>query len=95
RPNIVVRGCRPFGEDSWKSFRVSSITFHAAKPCSRCVTTTVDQATGMRGKEPLATLSRYRNQDGKVLFGQNLVHEGTGMIRVGDSIEVFANLTTR
>lgn len=90
RPNLVIGGCTPFEEDTWKSFRVGETVFHIAKPCSRCVTTTVDQATGIMGKEPLATLARYRNKDGQVLFGQNLIHKGRGRIRVGDAVEAVS-----
>ena len=86
RPNIVVRGCDPYAEDSWKSIRIGGVLFQVAKPCARCVTTTVDQAKGTAGKEPLHTLSLYRNRNGKVLFGQNLTHEGTGMLTVGDQV---------
>ena len=52
--------------------------------------TTTDQATGERGREPLRTLATYRLIDGKVLFGQNLIHDGTGTIRVGDGCAVVA-----
>jgi uncharacterized protein YcbX len=45
--------------------------------------TTIDQATGEKGIQPLATLSKYRRDGNKVLFGQNVlaidhyeVHEG-------------------
>ncbi|PWB77113.1 MAG: hypothetical protein C3F15_04000 [Holophagae bacterium] len=47
-----------------------------------------DHATGERGREPLRTLATYRLLDGKVLFGQNLIHDGTGTIRVGDDCVV-------
>jgi len=87
RPSLVIRGCTPFEEDTWKSFRIGETIFHIAKPCSRCVTTTVDQSTGIMGREPLATLARYRKKDGEVLFGQNLIQEGGGRIRVGDAVE--------
>jgi uncharacterized protein YcbX len=33
---------------------------------------------------PLRTLAAYRTKNGEVLFGQNLVHNGGGEIRVGD-----------
>jgi hypothetical protein len=36
----------------------------------------------------LRTLATYRLIDGKVLFGQNLVHDGPGTIRVGDECRV-------
>jgi uncharacterized protein len=90
RPNLVVAGSSPFEEDTWKRIRIGSTEFHVVKPCARCVLTTVDQARGEKtGKEPLATLSEYRNRDGKVLFGQNLIADAPGgLVRVGDEVEV-------
>ena len=91
RPNLVVKGSQAFEEDTWKRIRIGSTEFHVVKPCARCVTTTVDQVRGEKtGKEPLATLSGYRNRDGKALFGQNLIAEATGgVVRVGDEVEVI------
>ncbi len=88
RPNIVVAGCAPHAEDSWTTLRIGPVLFRVAKPCARCVITTTDQETGTRGPEPLRTLATYRTVDGRVLFGQNLLHEGRGTIRVGDPCEV-------
>ena len=92
RPNIVASGADAFAEDDWKKIRIGETVFHVVKPCARCVVTTVDQSTGEKTeKEPLKTLSTYRNRDGKVLFGQNLIAEkGGGVIRVGDEIEILA-----
>ena len=92
RPSIVVDGCDAFAEDTWKKIRVGDTIFHVAKPCERCVITTVDQATGVAGKEPLATLSRYRNVGGAVLFGQNLLPAKLGILRVGDSVEALSQI---
>jgi uncharacterized protein YcbX len=90
RPNIVISGCNTFDEDKWKEIRVGETVFYVIKPCARCVTTTVDQTTGVQGKEPLATLSKYRKVDGQVLFGQNVIPEKRGMLRVGDIVEVIS-----
>lgn len=91
RPNFVVAGAEAFAEDTWKKIRVGDTIFHLVKPCARCVITTVDQSTGKKnGKEPLKTLSAYRNRKGKVLFGQNLIAENPGeVVRIGDKIEVL------
>jgi len=89
RPNIVIEGCEPHAEDDWSRVRIGEVEFRFVKPCARCVVTTVDQATGERKREPLRTLSTYRTVDGQVLFGQNLVHEGRGIVRVGDPVEVL------
>ncbi len=89
RPNFVVSGSEPFAEDTWKRIKIGRTVFHVVKPCSRCVITTTDQATGERGKEPLRTLATFRNQNGKVMFGQNLIAESGGaMVKVGDAVEV-------
>ncbi|MCP4898658.1 MAG: MOSC domain-containing protein [bacterium] len=85
RPNIVVSGCPPYAEDDWLSMVVGDITFLPIKPCSRCVVITTDQTTCERYPEPLRTLATYRQREGKVLFGQNLVHDGIGQIEVGNS----------
>lgn len=88
RPNIVVAGCAPHAEDGWRRVSIGEVVFRVAKPCARCVITTTDQRTGERGPEPLRTLASYRTVGGKVLFGQNLVHEGRGVVRVGDRVRV-------
>jgi uncharacterized protein YcbX len=89
RPNIVVKDCSPFDEDNWKKIKIGGIMLRLAKSCSRCVTTTVDQETGIQGKEPLATLSQYRKVDGEVYFGQNAIPENSGTLRIGDPVEII------
>lgn len=88
RPNLVIAGGAPYAEDGLERFRLGSLDLAAVKPCARCVLTTTDQETAERGPEPLRTLARYRNVGGKVLFGQNLVHQGTGTLAVGDTLRV-------
>lgn len=91
RPSFVVSSAEPFAEDQWKVIRIGETVFHVVKPCGRCVITTIDQATGeTNGDEPLKTLSAFRKQNGKVLFGQNLIAEKSGTtLRVGDDVEVL------
>ncbi len=88
RPNLEVSGCEPFAEDTWGRLEIAGQGFRVAKPCARCVITTVDQATGRRGEEPLRTLATYRRFGNKVLFGQNVIHEGPGVVRVGDAVDI-------
>jgi uncharacterized protein len=89
RPNLVVGGAEPWEEDGWARLRIGAVEFAVVKPCARCVVITVDPATGEKGKDPLRTLATFRKRDGKVFFGQNLVHLGTGALRVGDPVEVL------
>lgn len=87
RPNLVFTGGMPHGEDQFNAFQIGEVQFTAVKPCARCVLTTIDQQTGVKGLEPLKTLASYRTINGKVMFGQNLLHEGTGTLHVGDQIK--------
>lgn len=87
RPNFVFSGGASFDEDKMKSFTLGSITFYPVKPCARCVITTTDQNSGERNEEPLATLSTYRKVNNKVMFGQNLLHKGSGIIQIGDELQ--------
>lgn len=89
RPNLVIEGTAPWAEDGWTRIAVGEVTFRVARPCGRCVVTTTDQLTAERGKEPLRTLARHRKSDGRVLFGQNLVPEHTGTVRVGDAVKIL------
>uniref|UniRef100_A0AAU3H5C1 MOSC domain-containing protein n=1 Tax=Streptomyces sp. NBC_01401 TaxID=2903854 RepID=A0AAU3H5C1_9ACTN len=89
RPNVVVDGTAPWAEDGWERIAIGEVAFRVAKPCGRCVITTTDQRTAARGKEPLHTLARHRRDGRHLLFGQNLIPEGTGVIRVGDPVRVL------
>ncbi|HZS75619.1 MAG TPA: MOSC N-terminal beta barrel domain-containing protein [Ktedonobacteraceae bacterium] len=88
RPNIVVSGTLPYAEDTWRVIRIGPLLFHIVKPCARCPIPTTDQETAQRGKEPLKTLATYRHAQKGVMFGQNLIHEGEGIVRVGTCVEV-------
>ena len=90
RPNVVVETTEPFAEDGWRKIRIGSVPFRVAKGCDRCVLTTIDPDTLIKGPEPIRTLARHRKRDGKVWFGINLIPDGTGPIRVGDAVEVLA-----
>jgi uncharacterized protein YcbX len=45
RPNLVVRGCEPFAEDTWNRIKVGDVELAVVKPCARCVVTTIDKQT--------------------------------------------------
>ncbi|WP_205512350.1 MOSC domain-containing protein [Longitalea arenae] len=88
RPNIVFTGGTPFQEDSMKHFDINGISFFGVKPCSRCVITTIDQQTAEKAKEPLKTLGTYRVKNKKIIFGQNLLFQGSGSITIGDTVTI-------
>ncbi|QEV16768.1 MOSC domain-containing protein [Streptomyces alboniger] len=89
RPNVVVDGTPPWAEDDWKRVAIGDVVLRVVKKCGRCVVTTTDQNTAERGKEPLRTLARHRRVGDQLVFGQNLVPESTGVIRVGDAFKIL------
>lgn len=89
RPNVVVAGCEPYAEDTWREITIGGIRFEVVKPCARCAITTVDQAVGHSPdvREPLATLATYRRgANGGAMFGQNVLHRGCGVLSVGERL---------
>lgn len=88
RPNIVFTGGYAFEEDLMDEVTINGVSFNGVKLCARCPIPTINQQTGAKGKEPLKTLAKYRLRNNKVYFGQNLIHSGEGIVRVGDVLEV-------
>ena len=91
RPNIVLSGATAYQEDRMDRFRIGAVEFFGTTLCLRCPTTTTDQDTAERGKEPLKTLATYRRQDDGVVFGRNFNHSGSGTVKVGDQCESAAS----
>lgn len=90
RPNLVVAGCQAHAEDGWREIRIGDIGFRIVKPCSRCPIPTVNPQTGRKeGPEPLKTLMSYRRRDNKIWFGQNMVHEGKGVLQINQQVEIL------
>ncbi|HZX16109.1 MAG TPA: MOSC domain-containing protein [Pseudomonas sp.] len=91
RPNLVVSGSEPYAEDSWKRIRIGELEFRVVKGCSRCIMTTLDPETGERSadREPLTTLKTYREREGEVYFGQNLIACGEGQLRLDMPVQVL------
>jgi uncharacterized protein YcbX len=90
RPNIVIDGATAWAEDDWlgRRMRIADGVFRVVKGHARCVVTTTDQDTGVRGREPLRTLARYRNVDQSLLFGVVLIPDELGVLTVGDEIVI-------
>jgi hypothetical protein len=73
RPNIVMRGLGPHGEDDVRVLSGDGFEIHLVKPCVRCSITTTEQTTAAVGKEPLRALATYRRDAALngVTFGMN------------------------
>mmetsp|Transcript_7073 Transcript_7073/g.16950 ORF Transcript_7073/g.16950 Transcript_7073/m.16950 type:complete len:412 (+) Transcript_7073:28-1263(+) len=99
RPNIVIRGTRPFEEDTWKSILIrdgkggKGTVLHIVKGCPRCKQSCTDQLTGERSTEPLGTMATFRalgTSKDDVYFAQNAVPHGNGgVVSVGDDVIVL------
>lgn len=92
RPSVVVSAEQAHAEDDWRRVRIGDIELDLVKPCARCLLPTVDPQTGVRDPsgEPMRTLMQYRRSAKGVLFGQNLIPRRTGVIRVGDPVQIIA-----
>ena len=94
RPNIVIKGLDAWAEESWKRIRIGEVELELAKPCVRCIATTVDPDTGRRsGSAPLSTLAAGRTWKGKPVFGWNCLVRRAGTIRCLDPITVLESRT--
>lgn len=89
RPNIVFTGGDPYEEDCMEVFKINDIFFYGVKRCSRCVVTTIEQSSAVKGKEPLRTLAAYRQENNKIYFGQNIIYKGTGSVHLGDALVIL------
>ena len=92
RPNMVVETTEPFVEDRWSLIQIGEIKFRVAKPCSRCIITTIDQKQGQKDilKEPLNTLGTFRQlSEQGVMFGVNLIPQNEGIIRKSDRLQIL------
>ncbi|WP_424405729.1 MOSC domain-containing protein [Pasteurella sp. PK-2025] len=89
RPNIVLDGDVPFIEQQWQKIQIGEVVFVHSRPCERCVLTTrhPDNAQMDPKMEPFRTLKKINTNDqGKPLFGINLIPQNTGIIRVNDPV---------
>ena len=98
RPNVVIEGVDAFAEESAKRLELGAMGLTQLLPCERCSVTTFDVSTESESeakpsKEPLKTLSQYRNQGvgyaGGVTFGAYFAPESDGKLQVGDEINVI------
>jgi uncharacterized protein len=96
RTNFIFSGGVAFQEDDFQNFKIGDVDFMGMKNCARCVLTTRDPDTGMKGKEPLLTLQNYRQKGTKTIFGQNLIwnfekwaNNEQPKISVGDTITLL------
>ena len=92
RPNIVIRGLGPHGEDDVSVLSGDGFEIHLVKPCVRCRVTAIDQMTTAVGKEPLRTLAVYRRDEALngITFGMNgiVISGADSLLTVGACLNV-------
>ncbi len=87
RPNLVLAGLAPYGEDALTTLAIGDARLRYVKPDIRCRVTMTDQVTGqMVGPEPIRTLADYRREADGVSFGIKLAVERPGTVSVGDQV---------
>ena len=102
RPNIIIKGNVPWGEDSWKLVRVRDanlpddpvLELDIVSRCTRCQVPNVNPVTAEKHQnQPWDTLMSYRRIDEgmkfKPVFGMNAAPRSEGEIRVGMKFEVL------
>lgn len=92
RPNLVLEGLPPYGEDGIEDLTAADVRLRRVKPCTRCIITTTDQESGVRmGDEPMRTLKTYRWDPvlKGVAFGQNfiVISGAGGRLEVGMELQ--------
>ncbi len=90
RPNLVFSGGLPYSEDDIENFTINEVNFRGLENCARCKIPNINPENGILGadNEPLKTLSKYRLRNRNIEFGRNIVHDGTGIISVGDELKL-------
>lgn len=92
RSNLIVSGEASFAEETWHTIKIGSVTFLNAKLCARCILTTRNLTSGeLDAKaEPFRTLKKlHTNEKGEPIFGINLIPLNSGVIQIGDKVEVL------
>jgi molybdenum cofactor sulfurtransferase len=74
RPNLVISSPEPYSEDRWQALKINDQYLGSVGPCNRCQMICINTNTGTFQKEPLLTLSDYRRDQGRILFGSLFIH---------------------
>jgi len=91
RPNIVIKGCKAYEEETWKQIKIGTCLFDVAVRTKRCSFLTIHHKTLERDtkQEPLRTLAKVRKGTNKANFGLYLIPRKLGVVRRFDELEVI------
>jgi len=85
RPNIVVEGLTPFGEEAWcdETLTIGTATAWVKKPTDRCVLITREQPTFAASRDALKHLVASNNSNA----GISAQPRSAGLVALGDSVQ--------
>ena len=89
RANLITTAELPFIEEKWTHVWGDNFQFSDFKPCVRCIMIDVNQLSGIPQRDTLHLLADFRTknlEDGRVIFGMNMIPTKVGMIREGDQL---------
>ncbi len=92
RPNFLIDGCDPHEEDRWLGGVVQigpEMCLRLVAPDPRCAITTLDPDTGRRDFDVPRLLLSYRPSARAPYFGIYGSVETTGIVSVGDAVELI------
>ncbi|OQR95693.1 molybdenum cofactor sulfurase [Thraustotheca clavata] len=90
RANLIVDGCFPHEEDTWKKICIGKASFDVIGPCSRCTMVNIDPSTGVFSPAPLKTLASYRREKARIFFGQFLSRQYDEFARISINDQVIS-----
>ncbi|GBB97306.1 hypothetical protein RclHR1_02960019 [Rhizophagus clarus] len=74
RGNFLIKGAKEFEEDQWKFIKLDEQIFKIIGPCRRCNMICINYRNAEISKEPYSTLALCHKFNGKIYFGQHMVH---------------------
>jgi uncharacterized protein YcbX len=85
RPHLVIRGCGPHAETSWRRIAVGAASFRLTGPRTEC-----PALAAIDGGAVLQQLEAYRRRQPGAAFGVNARPDNPGEIRTGTRVDLLA-----
>ena len=85
RPHLVIRGCGPHAETSWRRIAIGAASFRLTGPRTECPALAAVDGGGV-----LQQLEAYRRRQPRAAFGVNARPDSPGEIRTGTRVDLLA-----
>lgn len=89
RPNVVITGATAYAEDQWQRLRIDGLELQLTSPCARCVMPSINPATAEKQPDVIDALNKTRRFGTETRFGQNVVYQRPGTLKVGATVEII------